>query len=94
MAKIIVQAVSSWEIQDKNMKGLTVNYIDPSIVQDDDTIGIRPLKTNLDAEELRKFPVVPGVYDAEFGMRATSKGKIEMYLRELSYIKPFEFVVD
>lgn len=95
MPRIIVQAISSWELPEDNKSGITVNYIDPSLLQEDEnTVGIKPLKATLEKTDIRKFPAVPGVYDAEFGMKATGKGKIELYLKDAKFVREFQFSVE
>jgi hypothetical protein len=88
----IVLGIRPWKL-DNEKEGLSVHYIDPELAQEEGFIGIQPLKASIDADDIRKFTKVPGVYDMSFKMKPTAKGSIIMKLDKVEFLHDYEFVI-
>lgn len=100
--KYIVTTVLRYDFKDqetgKEQKGVSVHYIDPGFKYDkeeeknQDTKGMGYNKTIFDYKEFDSFPVVPGVYEFEWGIESITPGKDpKLKIQNVEYIKPVDF---
>ncbi len=87
----IVLGVQSWEIEDektgKKLDGISVHYIDPSDVSDDEeSSGIFPGKLTAKSSLRSSFTTLPGKYKFDIGLKRTGGGRAGVELKKAVYI--------
>lgn len=79
------------EETDKEISGINVQYVESLETYHDYRIsGVDVYKDKLPYDQMNTIGECPAVYLAEFGRKATAKGKAEEYLQSVDYLKPIE----
>lgn len=77
----------------EKVEGVTVYYLDTFNEDSDYGKGHTALNLTLIGSHLEKFKQLPGVYNMNFRQSRDQKGRPNLRLQDLEYIKPFNLQI-
>lgn len=96
----ILTFAKAWALVDEKTKqekkGLTVEYLMTDSLtpttSDDGSAGIRHCKESIDISKCSKIVDVPALYTLHFKLKPGSKGKPEMKLDDITFVKSLNVI--
>lgn len=92
--EIVLLSASRYSFKDENSgelrEGVSVNYVNPAAELTENFAGCRVMKGSLPLHAWKDLGAVPGLYQAQYTMRAGANGRPELRLQHISYVAEVE----
>lgn len=93
--KVLVTGFKAYSFQEKEtgrqVAGTSMHYIDPEQVGDVGLVGALPVKQSVSDILAANLTKAPAIYEIDFSIRPDGRGRPQLQLSKIEYVKDFSF---